>query len=321
MISRLVLPSAMPALRVGAGALAVAQSADGDHVQGAVGVAVAAVVEAVAVASAGGDGDRAGAAEGGEGAVAVQALDVLAGGDEELAGVAGRDGDQPGGAWRGGGDQRREPYRRGRGSRGRARRRARASERSASLAACSGSCRRARSGRSRGAERWSCRAWSCAGELLAQLVGRGDDHLGQLIERRGARLDRAVAREPELADRLDDPVGALRHHRRVPGQRLASGHLGVDRVALASPPARVRVRAVDFDDRDAARAQIAHQAGRVGTGRLDADDARRGRMPQARPAAPGCRRAWSRRSERRAVDHARRARLRRAYRCARRRHP
>src|SRR3954449_1691133 len=47
-----------PALRVGARALAVTQAADGDHVQRAVGVAVAAVVETVAVAAAGGDRDR-----------------------------------------------------------------------------------------------------------------------------------------------------------------------------------------------------------------------------------------------------------------------
>src|SRR3954451_7145069 len=78
-----------PALRVGARALAVTQAADGDHVQRAVGVAVAAVVETVAVAAAGGDRDRAGAAEGGEGSVAAQAIDVLAGGQQQLPGVAG----------------------------------------------------------------------------------------------------------------------------------------------------------------------------------------------------------------------------------------
>jgi len=109
-------------------------------------------------------------------------------------------------------------------------------------------------------------------EVLAQLVGRGDDHLGELIERRGARLDRAVAGEPQVADRLDNAVGALWDHRGVPGQRLACRHLGVDRIALATPPARMRVRPVDFDRLDPARAQIANQSGRVGAGGLDADD-------------------------------------------------
>ena len=76
--------------------------------EGAVGVAVAAVVEAVAVASTGRHGDRTGAAERGERAVAAEALDVLPGGDEQLPGVAGRDREQPRGAWRGARDQRRE---------------------------------------------------------------------------------------------------------------------------------------------------------------------------------------------------------------------
>ena len=70
------------ALRVGACALAVAQTADSDQVQGPVGLAVAAVVEAVAGGLAGGRGDWAGAAEGSEGCFAVEAVDVLAGGDE-----------------------------------------------------------------------------------------------------------------------------------------------------------------------------------------------------------------------------------------------
>src|SRR5665213_3354007 len=47
------------ALGVGAGALAVAQPADGDEVQGSVGLAVAAGVEAVAGGLARGGGDRA----------------------------------------------------------------------------------------------------------------------------------------------------------------------------------------------------------------------------------------------------------------------
>src|ERR1019366_9731490 len=51
-----------PSLRVGAGALAVAQSADGDQVQCPVGLAVAAVVEAVSGCLARGCGDWAGAA-------------------------------------------------------------------------------------------------------------------------------------------------------------------------------------------------------------------------------------------------------------------
>src|SRR6266540_899902 len=76
---------------VGAGALAVAEPADGDHVQRPVGLSVAAVVEAVAGGAAGAGGDRGGAADLREGGFAVEPLDVLAGGDEELACALGAD--------------------------------------------------------------------------------------------------------------------------------------------------------------------------------------------------------------------------------------
>src|SRR6266540_5482682 len=92
------------ALGVGARAGAVAQ-ADGDQVQRAVGVAVAAVVETVAGGLARGRRDRTGAAERGERALTAQALDVLPGADEQLSGVAGRDAGQRGRARRGAADQ------------------------------------------------------------------------------------------------------------------------------------------------------------------------------------------------------------------------
>src|SRR5215216_1938180 len=88
------------ALGVAAGAVAVAQAADGDHVQGAVGVAVTAVVEAVACRAPGGRWDRAGTAERRERGIAAEALDVLAGGDQQLTGVTGRDPEQLRGARR-----------------------------------------------------------------------------------------------------------------------------------------------------------------------------------------------------------------------------
>src|SRR3954452_20591464 len=61
------------ALRVGAGAVAVAQATDGDHVQGAVGFVVAAVLEAVAGGLAAAGGDRAAATQSGERGVAAEA--------------------------------------------------------------------------------------------------------------------------------------------------------------------------------------------------------------------------------------------------------
>src|SRR5690606_33195391 len=75
------------AVGVGAGFRAVAQPDDGDEVEGAVGVAVAAGVEAVAFGLAGGGGDRVGAAHVRECGFAVDAVNVLSGGDEHLRGV------------------------------------------------------------------------------------------------------------------------------------------------------------------------------------------------------------------------------------------
>src|SRR3712207_4153480 len=65
---------------VGLGARAVAQATDGDHVQGAVGVAGAAVVEAVVGGASGGWWGRGWAGEGGVSAAVLVGVDYLAGG-------------------------------------------------------------------------------------------------------------------------------------------------------------------------------------------------------------------------------------------------
>src|SRR5438093_182948 len=80
---------------VGAGAWVVAEAADGDHVEGAVGLAVAAEVEAVPGRASRAGFDRGGAAELGEGGLATEPVDVLAGGDEQLAGALGADSEEP----------------------------------------------------------------------------------------------------------------------------------------------------------------------------------------------------------------------------------
>ena len=95
--------------RVALGAGAASEPEDGDEVQRPVGLAVASGVEPVAVGLAGGCFDWAGAAERRERALAVaQPIDVLAGGDQELAGVTGRDPQQTRRSGCGGRDQRRE---------------------------------------------------------------------------------------------------------------------------------------------------------------------------------------------------------------------
>src|SRR5581483_7067941 len=90
---------------VGLGVLAVGQSADGDHLEGAVGLSVAAVVEVVARGAAAAGLDRGGAAELGEGGFAAEPLDVLVVGDEELACVLGADSEEGDCAWCGGADE------------------------------------------------------------------------------------------------------------------------------------------------------------------------------------------------------------------------
>ena len=270
MISVLVLPSAVRAVGVGAGALAVAQAADGDHVQRAVGVAVTAVVEAVAVGAAGGDGDRAGAAERGERRFAAEPLDVLAGGDQQRAGVTGGDGDARGRGRRCLGDERFElAIERGdlgveidHAARERSQRGLRRVDRA----------RAAASGRREGARRAS-RGRVCV--LRAAAARRSSSGAVtirplQRVERGAARLDRAVAHDPQLTDRLDDPGRVLGDHDPAGGQHVACGHLGVDRVALAAPPAAVRVRLVDLEHLKALGAQVAHQPGRVAAGRFHA---------------------------------------------------
>jgi hypothetical protein len=134
--------------RARVGGPAVAQPTDGDHVQGAVGVAITAVVDAMPVAATAGDRERAGGAQGRREASLRSRSLVLAGGDEQGAGVEtamhrGR---------RGGGDELRELAVED-GGLGVEINHARASERCAASAACTGSCNRAWSGRSRSAPR------------------------------------------------------------------------------------------------------------------------------------------------------------------------
>ena len=237
------------ALDVGAGALAVAKPADGDQVKRPVGLAVAAVVEAVAGRLARGGRDRAGAAEHRERALAAESLDVLPGGDEQLAGVAGRDAEQLDRAWCGGRDEllelavqggdllikRLDPLS------GRPQRELRSLRRGPELPA-----RRAESSADGdlAAQRLAVR------ELIAQLLRGGDDQVAELDQRGAARLHGAVASDAQQPDRLDDPVGLLGDRLGLAGLEQAGGHLGVDRVALADTTAGVRVRLVDLDDRD-----------------------------------------------------------------------
>jgi hypothetical protein len=84
---------------VGPGRWVAAHPDQGDAPQGVVGLAVAAAVESVAVGAARGRGDGGGAAQVGEGGLAMEPLGVVAGGDQQLPGGVDPDpgqGDQGG---------------------------------------------------------------------------------------------------------------------------------------------------------------------------------------------------------------------------------
>jgi hypothetical protein len=81
-MSRSVLPSVLAFGGVGLGFGVVAEPAEHDGVQRAVGLPVPAAVEPVPVGFAGGDRDGAGAAEGCEAGGAGHLVGVVAGGDQ-----------------------------------------------------------------------------------------------------------------------------------------------------------------------------------------------------------------------------------------------
>jgi hypothetical protein len=79
------------------------------------------------------------------------------------------------------------------------------------------------------------------------------------------------------------------------GERLAGGHLGVDRVVLAAPTPGVRVRTVDLDDVNASCSQLTNERSRVGAGRLNADQRDRPELLQPAPQrSVAGRRRWKR---------------------------
>ena len=116
------------------------------------------------------------------------------------------------------------------------------------------------------AERGPCFERAAAPELVAQLLGRGDQEVVELLQG-GVRAFRAPdLATDQLTNRLDDPACLLRDRARSPAEGGAGGEFRVDRVALAEPLPGVWVRLVDLDDLDPVRQQRAHQAGGVGAG-------------------------------------------------------
>ena len=215
--------------------------------------------QAVAAALAGGDRDRACAAERCKRAFAVQAIDVLSGGDEQLAGVAGRDAKQRNGPRSSSCDERSE---------------LRVEVCEFIVQECDTACETAqrelggvgRVGEVRGVRPQAATEGGPAdqrlafAELFAQVAGRGDQQISELHDGDRAGLHRAVSCDPQLPDRFDDPVRLLRRDGGGAAECVTGGHLGVDRVGFAASSTGVRMGLVDLDDHHALRDQIAVSA-------------------------------------------------------------
>ena len=78
-----------------------------------------------------------------------------------------------------------------------------------------------------------------------------------------ARALTALRREPKLADRLNRTGRLLGDDRRLPGEDLAGGGLGVDGVRLATPMAEMGVRLVDLHNPHTGLQEEPSQAGAV----------------------------------------------------------
>lgn len=87
----------------------------------------------------------------------------------------------------------------------------------------------------------------------------------------GPGFDSAIASDAEPPDRFDDAGGVLGDSARLPGQDLAGGGFGVDRVALAAAGPRMRMGLVDLDDADTGLEETAGKSRPIACRRLDPD--------------------------------------------------
>ncbi|HZQ66770.1 MAG TPA: hypothetical protein VFA66_16255 [Gaiellaceae bacterium] len=206
----------------------------------------------MAAAAPGARWDRRRRADFREGAFGLKAVDVLAGGDEQLAGASGADTEEGDRARGGCCDELLElaiklvefavevadpPGEAAKGELGRLER----FEQPAGVGASLEALRRALLQR------------AGVPELAAKLLRHGDQEVVELLQRRRPCLQRAASSDVQLPDRLDDPGCLLRERGRGATEGGAGGQLRVDRVALAEPLPGMRVRLVDLEDVDPVR--------------------------------------------------------------------
>jgi hypothetical protein len=100
---------------------------------------------------------------------------------------------------------------------------------------------------------------------LAPTRGLERDH------RLGSSLERGIASDLEVADHLDSAVTELGFAVGITRQDGACGGLGIDRVGLAMPAAKLPVDPTDFDDAQTHGSESPRQAGTVGAGPFDTE--------------------------------------------------
>ena len=194
-----------PAVHVAAGSFAVAEPDDDDHVQSAVGVAVAREVEPVAACAPWRCGDGRGPTQVGEGCLGAEPVDVLAYGDEQGRGVVGAAAEARQGHRRCDSDQPVEPALEFGGF-------------GAELG--DAATEAAQSGLGRIGEESGVWAQPSAHggfalqgptglELLAQSGGGSDEQVAKLAQRSRPGPDGAAGGDVELANRLDDAGGVV----------------------------------------------------------------------------------------------------------------
>jgi hypothetical protein len=126
-------------------------------------------------------------------------------------------------------------------------------------------------------------------ELLAQRRWCGHGQGLQLVGHLATGNDRRLACNPQHTDHLHVPGTRLRCDRGLAGEDLAGRGFGIDRVGLADVAAKLAVRPVDLDHRDATLTQPAAQAGAVRAGPLDPDGVDRAELagPAVQLSEPG----------------------------------
>ena len=108
-------------------------------------------------------------------------------------------------------------------------------------------------------------------ESFSQLRRRVYNKRLQRDHRRGARLDRGIACDLQLAHHLDHAIRSLRGRRGLTGQHGPGSDLGIDSVGLARRAARAPVTPIHLHNTMPCAAHRPGEAGAIAAGAFDAE--------------------------------------------------